>query len=163
MMSLAAIALGLFAVKTGKTLLLYPFRVQSGFKGAFYASFAGLALSHTVGKAVWSGLLTSEKPFLRTPKCGERRPASAGAAAGVRGVVPVGPRLGGDRRDVVDARLRGPAAIVWMATLFVQSIPFVATLVMATISGDGSHGPAVLAQPALPSSPAGIAAGQAAQ
>ncbi len=74
MMSLAAIALGLFAVKTGKTLLLYPFRVQSGFKGAFYASFAGLALSHTVGKAVWSGLLTSEKPFLRTPKCENAAP-----------------------------------------------------------------------------------------
>jgi cellulose synthase/poly-beta-1,6-N-acetylglucosamine synthase-like glycosyltransferase len=74
MMSLAAIALGLFAVKTGKTLLLYPFRVGTGFKGAMQASIAGLALSHTVGKAVWSGLFTSGKPFLRTPKCEHAAP-----------------------------------------------------------------------------------------
>ena len=43
----------------------------SGFRGAFVASVAGLSLTHTVGKAVWAGLLTSGKPFLRTPKCAD--------------------------------------------------------------------------------------------
>ena len=52
-----------------KTLLLYPPKVRSGVKGALMASVAGLSLTHTVGKAVWSGLFTSGKPFLRTPKC----------------------------------------------------------------------------------------------
>ena len=49
--------------------MLYPPKVGSGFKGALAASVAGLSLTHTVGKAVWAGLLTSGKPFLRTPKC----------------------------------------------------------------------------------------------
>ena len=52
-----------------KTLLLYPQKVRSGVKGALIASLAGLSLTHTVGKAVWTGLFTSGKPFLRTPKC----------------------------------------------------------------------------------------------
>ena len=37
--------------------------------GAVIASIAGLSLTHTVGKAVMSGIFTSHRPFLRTPKC----------------------------------------------------------------------------------------------
>lgn len=134
MMSLAAIALGLFAVKTGKTLLLYPFRVGTGFKGALQASIAGLALSHTVGKAVWSGLFTSKMPFLRTPKCEDAAPIRQVlmlASEELLLLVLIGIAV------FATAYTRGfgdPAAIVWMLTLCVQAIPFVATLVMAFIS-----------------------------
>ncbi len=69
MAALSAAALALFVAKTTKTLLLYPQKVGSGVRGALVASIAGLALTHTVGKAVLVGLLTSGKPFLRTPKC----------------------------------------------------------------------------------------------
>ena len=71
MPALSAAAMALFATKMIKTLLLYPPKVRSGVKGALMASVAGLALTHTVGKAVWSGLVTSGKPFLRTPKCAD--------------------------------------------------------------------------------------------
>jgi exo-beta-1,3-glucanase (GH17 family)/cellulose synthase/poly-beta-1,6-N-acetylglucosamine synthase-like glycosyltransferase len=134
MMSLAAIALGLFAVKTGKTLLLYPFRVGTGFKGALQASIAGLALSHTVGKAVWSGLFTSSMPFLRTPKCEDAAPIRQVlmlASEELLLLVLIGIAV------FATAYTRGfgdPAGLVWMATLCVQAIPFVATLVMAFIS-----------------------------
>jgi exo-beta-1,3-glucanase (GH17 family)/cellulose synthase/poly-beta-1,6-N-acetylglucosamine synthase-like glycosyltransferase len=134
MMSLAAIALGLFAVKTGKTLLLYPFRVGTGFKGAFQASLAGLALSHTVGKAVWTGLFTSSMPFLRTPKCEDRAPIRQVLMLASEELVLLALVW---TAIVVSALQRGfgdPAALVWMAMLVVQSIPFVATLIMAFIS-----------------------------
>ncbi len=134
MMSLAAIALGLFAVKTGKTLLLYPFRVGTGFKGALQASIAGLALSHTVGKAVWSGLFTSKMPFLRTPKCEDAAPIRQVlmlASEELLLLVLIGIAV------FATAWTRGfgdPAGIVWMLTLCVQAIPFLATLIMAFIS-----------------------------
>ena len=51
-----------------------PVIAKSGMKGALYASTAGLALTHTVAKAVWSGLFTSRKPFLRTPGALEGEP-----------------------------------------------------------------------------------------
>src|SRR5689334_22129778 len=69
MEALSAAALVLFTAKTVKTLLLYPQKVGSGVVGAVLASTAGLALTHTVGKAVIAGLFSSKKPFLRTPKC----------------------------------------------------------------------------------------------
>ena len=59
MPALSAAAMALFATKCLKTLLLYPPMVRSGFKGAMMASVAGLSLTHTVGKAVWTGLFTS--------------------------------------------------------------------------------------------------------
>ena len=71
MPALSAAAMALFATKLLKTLLLYPPKVRSGVKGAVMASVAGLSLTHTVGKAVWTGLFTSGKPFLRTPKCAD--------------------------------------------------------------------------------------------
>ena len=134
MTSLAAIALGLFAVKTGKTLLLYPFRVGTGFKGAFRASIAGLALSHTVGKAVWTGLFTKSMPFLRTPKCEDAAPIRQVLLLASEELVLLCLIVAAVVATAMTRGFGDPAAIVWMATLTVQSIPFVATLIMAFIS-----------------------------
>ena len=134
MVSLAAIALGLFAVKTGKTLLLYPFRVGTGFKGAFQASIAGLALSHTVGKAVWKGLFTSGMPFLRTPKCEDAAPIRQVILLASEEIMLLALVAAAVAATAMTRGLGDPATIVWVATLCVQAIPFVATLVMAFIS-----------------------------
>ena len=85
MPALSAAAMALFATKCLKTLLLYPPKVRSGFKGAMMASVAGLSLTHTVGKAMWTGLFTSGKPFMRTPKCADPGFVQPGAAGGVAG------------------------------------------------------------------------------
>ncbi|HAH10430.1 MAG TPA: hypothetical protein DCL48_10035, partial [Alphaproteobacteria bacterium] len=75
LMALGAVAISLFAFKVVKTLTLYPVRVGSGIWGAGVAALAGLSLSHTVARAVLSGILTSGKPFFRTPKmAGAARP-----------------------------------------------------------------------------------------
>ncbi|MGH7070886.1 MAG: glycosyltransferase, partial [Acetobacteraceae bacterium] len=47
---------------------LYRRRVPCGFAERLGAAAAGLALSHTIGKAVVKGLVTNRAPFLRTPK-----------------------------------------------------------------------------------------------
>ena len=134
MTSLAAIALGLFAVKTGKTLLLYPFRVGTGFKGAFQASIAGLALSHTVGKAVWKGLFTSSMPFLRTPKCEDAAPIRQVILLASEELILLSLVIAAVVTTAMTRNFGDPATVVWIATLCVQAIPFVATLIMAFIS-----------------------------
>ncbi|MCC6918934.1 MAG: glycosyltransferase [Alphaproteobacteria bacterium] len=134
MTSLAAIALGLFAVKTGKTLLLYPFRVGTGFKGALQASIAGLALSHTVGKAVWTGLFTKSMPFLRTPKCEDRAPIRQVLLLASEELILLCLVWLAIAATALQRGFGDPAAVVWVAMLAVQSIPFVATLMMAFIS-----------------------------
>ena len=49
-------------------------RVPCGCRDRIGAAVAGLALSHTIGKAVWKGLVIRSAPFLRTPKM-EHAPA----------------------------------------------------------------------------------------
>jgi cellulose synthase/poly-beta-1,6-N-acetylglucosamine synthase-like glycosyltransferase/exo-beta-1,3-glucanase (GH17 family) len=134
MPALSAAAMALFATKLIKTLLLYPPKVGSGFKGAFAASVAGLSLTHTVGKAVWSGMLTSNKPFLRTPKCAD--PADFAQvlrvvwqeAALLTLLLMAMVSMGFDRG------FQDPAVSLWMVMLGVQSLPYLATMVTARIS-----------------------------
>ncbi|MGB8603095.1 MAG: glycosyltransferase family 2 protein [Rhizomicrobium sp.] len=130
--SLAAIAL--FAVKTGKTLLLYPSKVGSGVMGAAMASVAGLALTHTVAKAVIFGLFTKSQAFLRTPKLADQ----AKLSQALRGVWQETMLFVLCLLAIVSVFATGryddPAAIVWAVMLAVQSLPYAATITTAVIS-----------------------------
>ncbi|MBI1331085.1 MAG: glycosyltransferase [Alphaproteobacteria bacterium] len=134
MAALSTAALALFGAKTLKTLLLYPQKVGSGVSGAFLASIAGLSLTHTVAKAVISGLFTSNKPFLRTPKM--ENPAALDQV--FRVVWQEATLLGLCGLAIFGtARYRGfgeSAAVLWMIMLTIQLLPYIATLMMAAIS-----------------------------
>jgi exo-beta-1,3-glucanase (GH17 family)/cellulose synthase/poly-beta-1,6-N-acetylglucosamine synthase-like glycosyltransferase len=134
MAALSAAALALFGAKTLKTLLLYPQKVGSGMTGAVLASTAGLALTHTVGKAVLAGIFTSRKPFLRTPKC--QNPAQFNEALRL---IWQEASLFGLCVFAASAMLfvRGfddPASTLWTTMLAIQSLPYMATLVTAFLS-----------------------------
>ncbi len=135
MSALSAAALALFFAKTMKTLLLYPNKVGSGISGALVASVAGLSLTHTVAKAVLAGLFTSKKPFLRTPKLED--PAKISQALRLvwqettllaLGVLALLAML------FVNSGLEDPAAMLWMAMLTVQTLPYAATVLTAALS-----------------------------
>jgi cellulose synthase/poly-beta-1,6-N-acetylglucosamine synthase-like glycosyltransferase len=148
MEALSAAALALFGAKTLKTLLLYPQKVRSGVAGAVLASTAGLALTHTVGKAVITGLFTSGKPFLRTPKC--QNPAELREVLHL--VWQEMSLLALLTLAIIAMMLaRGlddPAATLWMFMLAVQSLPYLATILTACISAT-SYRRASAASPAL--------------
>ncbi len=130
--SLAALAL--FAAKTGKTLLLYPSKVGSGVRGAVMASVAGLALTHTVAKAVLFGIFTKGQAFLRTPKCADQ----ALLSQALRGVWQETTLFFLCLMAIVSVFATGrgddPAALVWVMVLAIQSVPYAATVATAVIS-----------------------------
>jgi exo-beta-1,3-glucanase (GH17 family)/cellulose synthase/poly-beta-1,6-N-acetylglucosamine synthase-like glycosyltransferase len=132
--TLSAAALALFVAKTLKTLLLYPQKVRSGLKGAVMASIAGLSLTHAVGKAVISGLLTRGKPFLRTPKCEDQALLSQAlrkvwqeTTLFILCVLALLSLSAGGNFD-------DPSIRLWMVMIAVQSLPYFATIVTAAIS-----------------------------
>ncbi|MFM2041637.1 MAG: hypothetical protein RLY86_213 [Pseudomonadota bacterium] len=126
--------LSVFFFKVICGLWLYEARVNCSFMDKVGAAIAGMALTHTVGRAVWQGLFTEGRPFVRTPKC-EDQPAlvqgflnakeetwlmlgcwiTAGLVAAL---------LGPDNRD----------AYIWSAMLIVQSLPYIAALVVSTLN-----------------------------
>ena len=126
--------MALFATKLFKTLLLYPPKVRSGVKGALMASVAGLSLTHTVGKAVWSGLLTSASLSCARPNA-PIRPRSARCCGwcGRRRLLLV-LLLAAMVSMGFDRGFEDPAVSLWMVMLGVQSLPYAATFVTATIS-----------------------------
>ncbi|HEY2836616.1 MAG TPA: glycosyltransferase family 2 protein [Rhizomicrobium sp.] len=152
MPALSAAAMALFATKLIKTILLYPPMVRSGFRGALKASVAGLALTHTVGKAVWTGLFTGGKPFMRTPKCEDSAKFSQvlrvvwQETVLLAGLLTAMVSMGFDRGFV------DPAVTLWMVMLGVQSLPYAATFATASISAMSNKKPqpaALVPQPAL--------------
>ncbi|MBP6699969.1 MAG: glycosyltransferase [Halioglobus sp.] len=131
---ISLVVVGLFVMKISKSLWLHLARVNPNASAAVSASLVGLSLSYTVGRAVISGLLTTNHPFLRTPKC--EAPNSVVAAV----------REAGSELTVLAALLLAvaavflgteaddPAEIAWLAVLAVMSTPFAATLVVAFAS-----------------------------
>lgn len=130
--SVAAIVL--FAVKTGKTLLLYPPKVGSGMKGASMASVAGLALTHTVAKAVLFGLFTQGQAFLRTPKLADQAKMSQALRGVWQETLLFVLCLLAIVSVYATGRVDDPAAIIWSVVLAVQAIPYAATIATAIIS-----------------------------
>jgi hypothetical protein len=126
--------LAIFTIKTVKTVWLHRAKVGTGFGGALAAAITGLSLSYTVGKGVIAGLLTSSKPFLRTPKCEDSAPwtqivkvARAEAALLVGTIAAIFGSMWSTQFD-------DPADVVWVAALSVMAVPYAAALVVALFS-----------------------------
>ncbi|MGA7979091.1 MAG: glycosyltransferase [Chromatiaceae bacterium] len=134
LVTLAAIPLVLFAFKLTKSYLLYRRRMTATYRQSFAAGLAGLALSHTISRAVWKGLVSSKLGFFRTPKLAQA-PALIRALADAREELLVLIALWmaaalvllRDDGDMLDVRL-------WSAVLFVQGIPYLATLLASLAS-----------------------------
>jgi exo-beta-1,3-glucanase (GH17 family)/cellulose synthase/poly-beta-1,6-N-acetylglucosamine synthase-like glycosyltransferase len=132
--TLSAAALALFFAKTMKTMLLYPQKVRSGLRGALMASVAGLSLTHAVGKAVISGLVTRGKPFLRTPKCEDQALLSQALRKVWQETTLFGLCVLALASLGTGGNLDDPSIQLWMVMVGVQSLPYFATILTAAIS-----------------------------
>lgn len=126
--------LGGFVFKLIHFLWLYKARVPCGLMARLGAAIAGLSLAHTISIAMLTALFSKSRPFLRTPKC-ENRPAL------IRGLLMAREELimalllwttaalilMHQRTDNIDA-------VMWVAVLIVQSLPYLASLVLSMAS-----------------------------
>lgn len=125
----------LFFFKSLKMFFLYRTRVTATRRQSLAAGLAGLALSHTIARAMLTGFITRGIGFFRTPK-------NARANAFIKAL--------GDAREellfcialllaIFGVLLREDADMldihVWVAVLAIQSIPYAAAVVVSLISG----------------------------
>ncbi len=126
--------LALFFFKFGKILFLYRKAVGVDLVRSFQAAIAGLALSHTIAKAVLYGAFTKTIPFFRTPKMASNHGILV-ALAEAREEVFVMLLLWGAAIGISFAQDIGNADVkFWVTTLLVQSLPYLAALLMALLS-----------------------------
>jgi exo-beta-1,3-glucanase (GH17 family)/cellulose synthase/poly-beta-1,6-N-acetylglucosamine synthase-like glycosyltransferase len=150
-------SIGLFVFKIAQIMALYASKVPCGLKDRIGAAVAGLALSHTIGKAVWKGLLTKRAPFHRTPKMKD-------APAFLRGLVMAREELA--LLALTWAALVGVAtrpmpstweSVLWCVVLLTQSLPYLAAVSVAMLAALPAPRRAVLPLPAAMTSAAGTA------
>lgn len=123
--------LALFGFKVAKLVYLYRARIGATRAQTAAAALAGLALSHTIAKAVVMGFVTTGKPFFRTPKC-ENQPAlvRALAAAAEETVLAAALLLAALGVGLAQGRDM-PGSLLWSGVLFVQSLPYVAAILLS--------------------------------
>lgn len=127
--------IGSFVFKFVRSLWLYAVRIKDcSFIESLGAGVAALALTHTVAKAMLNGMVTSGKPFFRTPKC-EDKPPLAAAIIQVREEAVMLVLLWG----LAAAFLTNPSfddnlSRLWVAVLFVQSVPYAAAVLLSFIN-----------------------------
>jgi len=131
----SVLPLSLFCFKMAKVAYLYRgARIVGTAKQTLAAALAGLSLSHTIAKAVWLGMVTKDKPFLRTPKM-EQATAVVRALRAVReealvllalwlAAAAVGYLHGSDTLDL----------LLWIIVLLVQSLPYLIAVLVSLIS-----------------------------
>ncbi len=153
----------LFGFKLAHLLLLYRQLVPCGWADRLGAAVAGLALSHTIARAVWCGLFGRLVPFRRTPKL-------AAAPALVQGLAMAAEEFG--FLALTWAALAGVGAAhhvwsggstiearLWCAVLATQSLPYAASVGVSVLAAV----PARRARraPAAAALPSGAVAGEA--
>ncbi|MEJ2405567.1 MAG: glycosyltransferase [Candidatus Thiodiazotropha sp.] len=139
----AVLPLSLFLFKLVKMFFLYRRRVSATVRQSIAAALAGLALSHTIARAVMQGIFTSGLPFFRTPKQ-VRHTGLIRAIADAREEVLF--LLALCLAAGVIYNLQGedhPDARIWSMVLLLQAIPYAASLLVSVVS-------------AFPSLPSGI-------
>lgn len=134
MLAFSALPLALFAFKLVKLVHLYRTRVGANLRQTLTAAIAGLALTHTIGLAVLSGLFTRGKTFFRTPKRASRHVLFQ-ALRETREETLMMLALWLCAWAVyseVGTAIRNLA--LWVVVLLIQSIPYCASLLVALIS-----------------------------
>ncbi|MBF0176224.1 MAG: glycosyltransferase [Magnetococcales bacterium] len=124
----------LFIFKVVKMIYLYRTEIGVTRRHTLAAALSGLALSHTIARAMITGVLTTERPFFRTPKC-ENRPAMVRALYDSMEELLLLLFLWLSAVGV--ALVQGeemPSAYIWSAALFIQSLPYAAAVVVALIN-----------------------------
>ena len=126
--------LALFVFKVGKIIFLYRRAVGVNLKDAFCAALAGLALSHTIAKAVLYGFFTTSIPFFRTPKNADNHGFWV-AISEAREEMFIMLLLWGAALGIYLVQgLPSNDIRFWVVMLLVQSLPYVAALIMAFLS-----------------------------
>lgn len=132
--ALSGVALAIFTIKTVKTVWLHRAKVGTGVSGALASALTGLSLSYTVGKGVIAGLLTSSKPFMRTPKCEDAAPwTQVFSVARAEAALLLG-TVGAIFGTTWSTQFDDPADVVWVAALSVMAVPHAAALLVAAFS-----------------------------
>jgi hypothetical protein len=118
-----------FSFKLVAGFWVYSLRIKCSRLQKIGAAIAGMALTHTVGRAMWQGIFTSGRPFVRTPKCADQPALMQGVIMARDEIVWMVLLVASAVMVLWNFTPQNEQALIWSATVFVQALPFIAALV----------------------------------
>ena len=135
MLILSIVPLTFFVFKVAKMLYLYLRRVNASISQTIGSAIAGLALTHTIAKAMLYGVISNNLPFFRTPKkVAGSAFLNALQAAREEALIAIALLLASYYLYNLDT-LPTADHYCWIIVLLVQSTPYIAAVTMSCISG----------------------------
>ena len=127
--------LAAFAFRQWRLFKLYPQSAPVATADRAKAALAGLALSHTVAKAVICGLFTKHLPFRRTPKYRRGPALLRGLAMAQEEAAILGVIIAMAAAFVTTNGLWHLDAWLWLSVLAIMSLPYAASVIVGAING----------------------------
>ena len=134
LMMFSVLPLSLFGFKIVKLVHLYRSRVGAGVRQTIAAAVAGLALAHTIGRAVLTGLVTRNEPFFRTPKNASRQALRQAFAAAREETLMLVALILGAFGVATMPSTASPDLTIWIVVLGIQAIPYACALFVSLVS-----------------------------
>jgi exo-beta-1,3-glucanase (GH17 family)/cellulose synthase/poly-beta-1,6-N-acetylglucosamine synthase-like glycosyltransferase len=125
---------GVFVAKLIHHQFLYATRVKCNWRQRIGSAIAGMGLTYYIGKAMWQGVLTKTIPFLRTPKCEGKAAWTAGFLMASEETVLMVSQWACAAAILLAKGWSDLDARMWALVLAVQSIPYMAALIIALVS-----------------------------
>jgi len=128
--------LTLFCFKVAKLVYLYrSAHIVASVRQTLAAALAGLALAHTIAKAMLTGLWTNRKPFFRTPKMADSHALlKALAACREETLFMIVLWMAAASVAYVHRENSSTDLLLWTVVLLMQSLPYGAALAASLIS-----------------------------
>lgn len=134
MLLFSLLPVALFFFKTAKLIYIYKSRIGASTLQTLLGGLAGLALAHTISRAILQGIFTKGLPFIRTPK-----------HAGQNGLWSI---LSSTREEilflfalwlavyaiVVVQGVDSADTLFWLGVLLIQSISYLSALLVAVVA-----------------------------
>ncbi|HEY9148594.1 MAG TPA: beta-(1-3)-glucosyl transferase, partial [Gammaproteobacteria bacterium] len=134
MLVFSLVPITLFVFKAAKLFYIYKSRIGATTLQTLAGGLAGLSLAHTISRAVLLGFVTKGIPFFRTPKLADRL-SWRNAFSMVREELILLAGLWLAAFAVVfKLGVDAPDMLFWVIVLLVQSLSYLASLVVALIS-----------------------------
>ncbi|MBE0583752.1 MAG: glycosyltransferase, partial [Desulfofustis sp.] len=137
---ISLIPISFFFFKLSKMIYLYQRRVKATTAQTLASALAGLSLTHTIAKAVLFGFISKNLPFFRTPKRAVggtfRYAVQAAREEALMAIILLSAVYG----IVIRQGTESPDLLLWVIVLLIQSVPYLAAVLMSFIAA-GAHVP----------------------
>ena len=150
LLEVSALPLSLFVFKVIKLVFLYRSRVQASAGQTAAAAVAGLALSHTIARAVITGFVSTDRPFLRTPKLAHAQPWRRALSDSREEVLLMAALWLAAWGVAVQPHVESPDLLGWIVVLLVQSLPYLAAVLLALVSAVPNLPASLVRRPSVP-------------